>query len=176
MGVAALWPLLRAEEMVEYYLGSSADDLATIVSSVFDTAVAVDLSTWIVQADSQQALSALFSREERCMKVAFERVSRGRTMRTQRAGAGRRRVESRALITPPLRLSPPRPRSSPTVAADAAPRLPARHRGRGAASGGEARRAEEPIREPQRLRGCGRPAARRCIPAAADWGAVPALS
>lgn len=77
MGINALWQLLRAEELVEHYAGAKASDHAAIVQAVDGAAVAVDLAVWCVQADQQQALLPHFSREERCMKVAFERVSAG---------------------------------------------------------------------------------------------------
>ncbi|EFN56935.1 hypothetical protein CHLNCDRAFT_143468 [Chlorella variabilis] len=74
MGVTALWQLLGAEQVVEHYRGASADELAHIVQAVDGAAVAVDLSPWLMQADQQQALLPHFSKEERCMKVAFERA------------------------------------------------------------------------------------------------------
>jgi hypothetical protein len=74
MGVAALWSLLEKEGVVEHYRGASSDDYAAILQAASDAVVAVDLSPWLLQADQQAALAPHFSREERCMKVAFERV------------------------------------------------------------------------------------------------------
>ncbi|PRW33965.1 flap endonuclease GEN-like protein 1 [Chlorella sorokiniana] len=74
MGVNALWQLLRAEGLVEHYAGAAPADHAAIVEAVDGAAIAVDLSTWIMQADQQQALLPHFSKEERCMKIAFERA------------------------------------------------------------------------------------------------------
>ncbi|KAL4425232.1 hypothetical protein ABPG75_009248 [Micractinium tetrahymenae] len=74
MGITALWQLLRAEEVVEWYRGGIAEEHAALLAAVDGQAVAIDLSTWIMQADQQTALTPHFSREERCMKVAFERA------------------------------------------------------------------------------------------------------
>ena len=49
MGVAMLWQLLKAEEVVEHYKGADPQDLAAMVAAVDGTALAIDLSTWIVQ-------------------------------------------------------------------------------------------------------------------------------
>ncbi|PSC67428.1 phosphatidate cytidylyltransferase [Micractinium conductrix] len=84
MGVKQLWPLLRAEGLVEWYRGGLEGEYGTCLSEVDGTAVAVDLAAWLVQAsggqalpraDTQAALLPHFSREERCMKIAFERAS-----------------------------------------------------------------------------------------------------
>lgn len=77
MGIADLWRLLEAEDVVEKYTGANAADHAAIVRAVDGQVIAVDLSMWLMQADQQRAIVEHFSREERCMKVAFERVRAG---------------------------------------------------------------------------------------------------
>lgn len=54
MGVAALWQLLRSEELVEWYRGGITEEHAALVAAVDGQAVAIDLSTWIMQARQGQ--------------------------------------------------------------------------------------------------------------------------
>jgi hypothetical protein len=55
MGVTMLWQLLKAEEVVEHYKGADPQDLSAMVAAVDGKALAIDLSTWIVQAGAGQS-------------------------------------------------------------------------------------------------------------------------
>eukprot|EP00887_Chlorella_sp_A99_P003372 scaffold7.g3372.t1 len=74
MGVNTLWKLLAAEEVVQKYAGLNPADYAALVRAVDGAVIAVDLAMWLMQAELQKELLPHFSREERCMKVAFERA------------------------------------------------------------------------------------------------------
>lgn len=50
MGINALWQLLRAEDLEEWYRGGVMEEHAALVAAVDGQAVAIDLSTWVVQA------------------------------------------------------------------------------------------------------------------------------
>lgn len=56
MGIAALWQLLRAEEVVEWYRGGITEEHAALVAAVDGQAVAIDLSPWIIQAGGESVL------------------------------------------------------------------------------------------------------------------------
>ena len=58
MGVNALWQLLRAEGMVEHYVGTSTADYRQIVDDVDGLAVAVDLAVWCMQVSGQPVRKA----------------------------------------------------------------------------------------------------------------------
>ncbi|KFM26231.1 Flap endonuclease GEN-like protein 1 [Auxenochlorella protothecoides] len=73
MGIASLWKLLTEEGVVRKLSGSDPSQHHTLLSELDGTAIAVDLSAWIMQADQQLALLPHFGRTERCMKVALER-------------------------------------------------------------------------------------------------------
>ena len=76
MGVQGLWKLLQEEGMVERYSGGVGGGAqAAVAAAVEGRAIAVDLAMWVMQAE-QAVLQQHFSQEERCMKVAFERVRR----------------------------------------------------------------------------------------------------
>lgn len=77
MGIASLWKLLTEEGVVRKLSGSDPSQHHTLLSELDGTAIAVDLSAWIMQADQQLALLPHFGRTERCMKVALERVRGG---------------------------------------------------------------------------------------------------
>ncbi|GAB4815602.1 hypothetical protein N2152v2_002648, partial [Parachlorella kessleri] len=74
MGVKQLWQLLQGEGLLVKRFGSNPDDYPHLIREVDGKVVAVDLSMWAMQADQQLALLPHFSREERCIKVAFERA------------------------------------------------------------------------------------------------------
>lgn len=69
MGVKQLWPLLRAEGLVEWYRGGLEGEYGTCLSEVDGTAVAVDLAAWLVQASGGQALPRVGSRHPLHMKA-----------------------------------------------------------------------------------------------------------
>lgn len=74
MGVKQLWSLLQGERILEKTQGANPEAHLDIVHEVDGKVIAVDLAMWMMQADQQQALLPHFSKEERCVKVAFERV------------------------------------------------------------------------------------------------------
>ena len=74
MGVSELWSLLKSEGITTSWPGR--DGLhAQIVREVENTAIAIDLSTWILQATSQPNLVEVFQDPEcRALIVTFNRV------------------------------------------------------------------------------------------------------
>lgn len=84
MGVTTLWKVLREEGLVQTFSGADGGAGGAIAAQVDGSAVAVDLSLWLCQAEAQPDLAGLgMSRESRCIKVAFERVR----PRSRRSGA-----------------------------------------------------------------------------------------
>ena len=57
-----LWQLLKGEEVVEHYRGGEPQDLAALVAAVDGKALAVDLSTWIVQVGAGLGAACLSCR------------------------------------------------------------------------------------------------------------------
>lgn len=75
MGVLNLWKALERGGAVEELVGSQAGQHAQIVEALENKVVAVDLSAWLMQAQSQPALlEHLDSPYARAVKVVFDRV------------------------------------------------------------------------------------------------------
>lgn len=75
MGVSELWSLLKAEGATVAWSGSNGGH-AAIVQEVENIAVAIDLSTWIIQATLQPNLVEVFQDSEcRALIVTFNRAS-----------------------------------------------------------------------------------------------------
>lgn len=73
MGVTALWQTLKKVGAVKQLSGR--DEHAEIVAECDGKVVAVDSSTWLFQAMTQQALTDVFFTNEAVVcKVFFERV------------------------------------------------------------------------------------------------------
>lgn len=76
MGVQNLWKALEKGGAVEKLEGSQAGQHERIVDAVEGKVVAVDLSAWLMQAQSAPALLEHFdSPYARAVKVVFDRVS-----------------------------------------------------------------------------------------------------
>lgn len=76
MGVANLWKALEKGGAVTKLDGAQPGDHARILQELENTAVAVDLSAWLVQATTQQALVGVLDSPQACvLKVVFDRVS-----------------------------------------------------------------------------------------------------
>ena len=76
MGVQNLWKALSKGGAVEALEGSQPGHHARIVEAVENKVVAVDLSAWLMQAQTQPALLEHFdSPYARAVKVVFDRVS-----------------------------------------------------------------------------------------------------
>jgi hypothetical protein len=77
MGVANLWKALEKGGAVTRLDGAQPGDHALILQELENTAVAVDLSAWLVQAITQPALVGVLDSPHACvLKVVFDRVSR----------------------------------------------------------------------------------------------------
>ena len=75
MGVSELWTLLKLEGVTTACSGRDGNHSA-VVQEVEDTAIAIDLSTWILQATSQPNLVEVFQDPEcRALIVTFNRVT-----------------------------------------------------------------------------------------------------
>lgn len=75
MGVSELWSLLKAEGVTTSWSGRTGGH-AAVVQEVENTAIAIDLSTWILQATSQPNLVEVFQDPEcRALIVTFNRVT-----------------------------------------------------------------------------------------------------
>lgn len=75
MGVSDLWQLLKSEGVTVSW-SSKTGTHPLIVDDVEATAIAVDLSTWVLQATSQPNLVEVYNDPEcRAVIVAFNRVS-----------------------------------------------------------------------------------------------------
>lgn len=76
MGVQNLWKALSKGGAVESLEGNQPGHHARIVQAVENKVVAVDLSAWLMQAQSQPALLEHYdSPYARAVKVVFDRVS-----------------------------------------------------------------------------------------------------
>lgn len=74
MGVQNLWKVLEKGDAVVKLKGS--DQFQQITEAVENKVIAVDLSAWLMQAQTQPALLANFdSPYARAAKVVFDRVS-----------------------------------------------------------------------------------------------------
>lgn len=74
MGVSELWTLLKSEGTTTSWSGRDGAH-ADVVKEVENTAIAIDLSTWILQATSQPNLVEVFQDPEcRALIVTFNRV------------------------------------------------------------------------------------------------------
>ena len=75
MGVSELWQLLKSEGVTSNWSWKTGTH-PLIVDEVEATSIAVDLSTWILQATSQPSLVEVYNDPEcRAVIVALNRVS-----------------------------------------------------------------------------------------------------
>ena len=78
MGVTDLWAFLRSEGAMHEWSADSAGSTGVqkaCAAQVEGRVVAIDISQWAFHALMQQALVAVYEREEaRVLKVAFDRV------------------------------------------------------------------------------------------------------
>jgi len=76
MGVQNLWKTLSKGGAVEVLEGQQSGHHARIVEAVANKVVAVDLSAWLMQAQTQPALREHYDSDyARAVKVVFDRVS-----------------------------------------------------------------------------------------------------
>lgn len=76
MGVQNLWKTLSKGGAVEVLEGQQPGHHARIVEAVANKVVAVDLSAWLMQAQTQPALREHYDSDyARAVKVVFDRVS-----------------------------------------------------------------------------------------------------
>lgn len=79
MGVKQLWRALERGGAVEALEGADPQQHAEILRELEGSVVAVDLSMWLMQAQTQPQLAqALASDYACCLKVVFDRVRRER--------------------------------------------------------------------------------------------------
>jgi hypothetical protein len=77
MGVKHLWRTLEKGGAVELLDGGDAAQHCEILDELEGAAVAVDLSAWLVQAQTQPALAQNYDSDFACaLKVVFDRVRR----------------------------------------------------------------------------------------------------
>lgn len=75
MGVQNLWKALAKGDAVQQLDGSRPGEHAAIVQAVEHKVVAVDLSAWLMQAQTQPALQQHYDSPFACaLKVVFDRV------------------------------------------------------------------------------------------------------
>lgn len=74
MGIPGLWPLLKGAGFVQSFSSAGDGGLSEAVDELKGLVISVDISIWIFQAVSQQALrEAGFTDHAAIAKVCFER-------------------------------------------------------------------------------------------------------